>query len=57
MVLAAMAYENPDPAESNKLWHKLLGDKFPKPPDDGGKKSGGFTERTAVTIPGSTRFA
>ena len=55
--LARRAYGSTNPVESGKLWHELLGDKFPKPPDDGGKKSGGFTERTAVTIPGSTRFA
>jgi len=56
-VLASRAFESTDPAESSKLWRELLGDKFPKPSNDGGKKSGGFTERTAVTIPGSTRFA
>jgi len=55
--LARRAYESSNPVESGGLWRDLLGDKFPKPPDDGGKKSGGFTERTAVTIPGSTRFA
>ena len=55
--LAHRAYESTNAVKSGGLWHELLGDKFPKPPDDGGKKSGGFTERTAVTIPGSTRFA
>jgi hypothetical protein len=55
--LARRAYESINPTESGNLWHELLGDKFPKPSDNGGKKSGGFTERAAVTIPGSTRFA
>ena len=56
-LLAARAYESTDSAESGKLWQELLGDKFPKPSNGGGKASGGFTERTAPTIPGSTRFA
>lgn len=55
--LAKRAYESSDRAESGNLWRKLLGNKFPEPPDNGGKKSGGYTERVAVSSPVTERFA
>lgn len=55
--LAKRAYESSDRAESGNLWRKLLGEKFPKPPDNGGKKSGSFTKREEISVVGTGRFA
>ncbi len=52
---ARKALDSDDRTESGNLWHELLGSKFPKPPDNGGKK--GFTEPKKSAAPGVTRFA
>lgn len=52
---ARKALDSDDRTESGNLWHELLGSKFPKPPDNGGKK--GFTEPKKSAAPGATRFA
>jgi hypothetical protein len=52
---ARKALDSADRIESGNLWRELLGSKFPKPPDNGGKK--GFTEPKHPAAPGVTRFA
>jgi hypothetical protein len=54
--LARSAYDEADKARSADLWHDLLGDEFPRSPGGDGDKKG-FTERTAVTVPATARFA
>lgn len=56
-VIAREALDSRDQKESGELWRKLLGDKFPKPPENGGKKEGGFSPRESVTIATPGRFA
>ncbi|MFH0871606.1 MAG: nucleotidyltransferase [bacterium] len=55
--IGRLALDSNDRGESGDLWGKLLGSKFPGPPVNGGKKSGGFTRRAGITIPGAGRFA
>jgi hypothetical protein len=55
--LARQAYDSNDRTESGNLWRKLLGNKFPSPPDDGGTKKAGYTPPLAPAVPGSGRFA
>jgi len=53
---ARAAFEQTDREKSIALWRDLLGDEFTSSPSDG-DKSGGFTERAAVTVPATARFA
>jgi hypothetical protein len=53
---ARKALDSVDRTESGNLWRELLGDKFPKPPENGGEKKG-FTEPTNAAKPNVTRFA
>lgn len=62
--LARRAYDEDDLRDSAKLWRRLLGDKFPEPPESKGAGgagpailSGGFTERTDLSVPPRGRFA
>jgi hypothetical protein len=55
--LARRALDSEDRTESGNLWRELLGPKFPKPPNDGDSKRGGFTPPSAPAVPGSGRFA
>lgn len=52
--LARAAYDEIDVAKSAQLWRELFGSKFPEKP--GGKNSGGFTERSSVSLPTRTDF-
>jgi hypothetical protein len=62
--LATRAWENPDKAESGKLWKELFGPKFPDPPGGGNSESanssnggkGGYSERTGKTSIAGGRF-
>lgn len=54
---ARSALDSDDRVQSGTLWRELFGSKFPKPPDDGGSKKGGYTPPTGPAIPGSGRFA
>jgi hypothetical protein len=57
-VLARQALDSTDRVESGNLWRELLGNKFPKPPENSNKMStGGFTAPSAAAVPGSGRFA
>lgn len=55
--LARQALDHKDAVESQRLWHKLFGPKFPKPPEQTKKDEGGYTPRAEVTVPGAGRFA
>lgn len=56
--LARRAYDSQDRTESGNLWRELFGNKFPKPPENGGGGSGrGYTPPTGPATPGSGRFA
>ncbi|MDF1543236.1 MAG: hypothetical protein P1P71_08985 [Anaerosomatales bacterium] len=55
--LARRAYDSQDREESGNLWHELFGPKFPKPPNNGSTRKGGFTPPTGPAAPGSGRFA
>lgn len=55
--LARQALDHKDAVESQRLWHKLFGPKFPKPPEQTKKDEGGYTPRSEVTVPASGRFA
>jgi len=50
--LAKQALDSEDKAESRTLWRELLGNKFPKPPDNGG-----YTPPDEPAVPGRGRFA
>lgn len=54
--LAREALDSTDRTESGNLWRKLLGPKFPKPPE-GGTKGTGYTSPTDPASPDSSRFA
>ncbi|SHJ91271.1 hypothetical protein SAMN02745216_02530 [Desulfatibacillum alkenivorans DSM 16219] len=55
--IARRAYDSQDRNESGNLWRKLLGSKFPAPPDNGGKAKAGYTTPAAAAAPGGGRFA
>lgn len=58
--LARRAYDSQDRTESGNLWRELFGNKFPKPPENGGGNGGsgrGYTPPTGPATPGSGRFA
>jgi len=55
--LARRALDSTERVESGNLWRQLLGSKFPKPPEGGSTKKGGFTPPQGPAIPGSGRFA
>ena len=55
--LSRRAFDSADRTESGKLWRELFGSKFPKPPDNGSAKKGGFTPPAGPAAPGSGRFA
>ncbi|MDG6027355.1 MAG: nucleotidyltransferase [Candidatus Brocadia sp.] len=55
--IARSALDSSDRSESGNLWIKLLGKRFPKPPDDSGNKNGGFTKPDCFAIPMGGRFA
>lgn len=54
--IARAAYAETDRVKSAKLWRDLLGDEFPEADGSGGSGKG-FTERAAVTVPATARFA
>lgn len=57
-LLARQALDSADRTESGTLWRKLLGSKFPEPPDNGGqKRRSGFTQPEGPAVPGGGRFA
>ena len=56
-LLAREAYDSTDRTESGNLWRELLGNKFPKPPDDGGTSGKGYTPPVAPAVPGTGRYA
>ncbi|WP_437999682.1 hypothetical protein WMF26_06950 [Sorangium sp. So ce185] len=58
--VARRAFDSEDRTESGNLWRELLGNKFPKPPENGGSggsRGGGYTPPTGPAVPGSGRFA
>ena len=62
--IARAAFDADSVSASAKKWSELFGDKFPAPPtdsDEGGRgetrKTGGYSERTAVTSVAGGRFA
>ncbi|TXD37937.1 nucleotidyltransferase [Lujinxingia vulgaris] len=55
--LARQAFDSEDRTESGSLWRELFGSKFPKPPNNGSAKTGGFTPPSKPATPGSGRFA
>lgn len=57
--LARRAFDAEDRSESGNLWRELFGNKFPKPPENGGGGSnrGGYTPPSGPAAPGSGRFA
>lgn len=55
--IARSAIDSRDRSESGNLWMKLLGKRFPKPPDDSGNKKDGFTKPNRYAIPMGGRFA
>ncbi|PKO03506.1 MAG: nucleotidyltransferase [Chloroflexi bacterium HGW-Chloroflexi-5] len=56
-LLAREAFNSTDRTESGNLWRELLGNKFPKPPDNGGSKGQGYTPPDAPAVPGTSRYA
>jgi hypothetical protein len=54
--IARDALDSSDRAESANLWRKLLGTKFPKPPE-GGSKGTAYTSPSGPANPDSSRFA
>lgn len=59
---ARAALDEPDLTKSANAWRELLGEKFPKPPEDasssgGSSGKGGFTPRSGVTIVSDSRWA
>ncbi len=55
--LARQAYDSQNRIESGGFWRKLLGNKFPEPPNGGETQRAGYTVPTAAAVPGSGRFA
>lgn len=55
--LARNAFDSQDRTESGNLWRELLGNKFPKPPENDRSGKQGFTPRTEPSVPGGGRFA
>lgn len=56
--IARLAYDATTLEEQVKYWKQLFGSKFPDPPKEEKTKSqGGFTERSAPTVIGGSRFA
>jgi len=55
--LARAAFDSTDRTESGNKWRELLGNKFPKPPEGGGTKGGGYTPPTGPANPSGGRFA
>jgi len=55
--LSRRALDSDDRKESGNLWREIFGSKFPKPPNNGSAKKGGFTPPTGSAAPGSGRFA
>jgi hypothetical protein len=55
--LARKAFDSKDRTESGNLWRDLFGNKFPKPPENGGSKTAGYTPPAAPAVPWSGRFA
>jgi hypothetical protein len=51
--LARKALDSTDRTESGDLWRELLGDKFPKPPEE----KGAFQKPAAAATPETARFA
>lgn len=54
--IARQAFDLESVYDSANKWRELLGDKFPKPPENSNKKSN-FTPRTEPTTIGGNRFA
>lgn len=54
--VAREALDSADRTESANLWRKLLGTKFPRPPE-GGSKGTGYTSPSGPANPDSSRFA
>lgn len=55
--LSRRALNSEDRTESGNLWREMFGPKFPKPPENGSGKKGGFTPPEDSAAPGSGRFA
>ncbi|MDD5222469.1 MAG: nucleotidyltransferase [bacterium] len=55
--LARRALDSKDRIESGNLWRELLGNKFPKPPEEGSSSREGFTPPRGPAVPASGRFA
>lgn len=55
--IAREALDSTDRTNSGNLWRQLLGNKFPKPPENNSQKMQGFSVPTAPAAPGSGRFA
>jgi hypothetical protein len=55
--LARKAFESKDRTESGNLWRELLGEKFPKPPENNGGENRGYILPDNPATPGSGRFA
>ena len=55
--LSRRALDSEDRTDSGNLWREMFGSKFPKPPDNGSVKKGGFTPPSGPAVPGSGRFA
>ncbi len=56
-MIARRALDEEDLDESARAWKGLFGDKFPDPPADDGRGTGGYTPRKKETIIGGGRFA
>jgi hypothetical protein len=55
--LSRRALDSEDRTDSGNLWREMFGSKFPKPPNNGSTKKGGFTPPKELGVPGSGRFA
>ncbi|UJS16661.1 MAG: hypothetical protein L3J17_12205 [Candidatus Jettenia sp.] len=55
--IARKALDSNDRLESGNLWMKLLGKRFPEPPDNSGNKKSSFTTPDRYAIPTGSRFA
>lgn len=56
-ILARRAFDSQDRTESGERWRKLLGSKFPAPPEGSSGTRAGFSSPTAPATPGNGRFA
>ncbi|MBA4383916.1 MAG: nucleotidyltransferase [Anaerolinea sp.] len=56
-LLAREALNSKGRTESGNLWRELLGNKFPKPPDNGGSNGQGYTPPNEPAVPGTSRYA